>query len=239
MSVDYFQFKQFIVHHTYSTMKVGTDAVLLGTLSDIPEKGKILEVGTGTGVISLILAQRSKAQITAIDIHQASVWEARANFKESPWTERLKALMISYQLYAAQGNPIRYDLIISNPPFFENDLKSTDINRNIARHNDHLSYRDFLLASRYFISEIGQLCLILPVTEAEIFIKEAKNSEFYLQKKIEIKPKSEKEANRLILSFGKQILNEIQKNSITIRNNDNTYSETYKKLTEDFYVSLK
>ncbi|MDA3905675.1 MAG: methyltransferase [Bacteroidales bacterium] len=239
MSVDYFQFKQFIVHHTYSTMKVGTDAVLLGTLSDIPEKGKILEVGTGTGVISLILAQRSKAQITAIDIHQASVWEARANFKESPWTERLKALMISYQLYAAQGNPIRYDLIISNPPFFENDLKSTDINRNIARHNDHLSYRDFLLASRYFISEIGQLCLILPLTEAQIFIEEAKNSGFYLQKKIEIKPKPEKEANRLILSFGKQILNEIQKNSITIRNNDNTYSETYKKLTEDFYVSLK
>jgi tRNA1Val (adenine37-N6)-methyltransferase len=239
MSVDYFQFKQFIVHHTYSTMKVGTDAVLLGTLSDIPEKGKILEVGTGTGVISLILAQRSKAQITAIDIHQASVWEARANFKESPWTERLKALMISYQLYAEQGNPIRYDLIISNPPFFENDLKSIDINRNLARHNDHLSYRDFLLASRYFISEIGQLCLILPLTEAQIFIEEAKNSEFYLQKKIEIKPKPEKEANRLILSFGKQILNEIQKNSITIRNNDNTYSETYKKLTEDLYVSLK
>lgn len=220
-------------------MKVGTDAVLLGTLSDIPLKGKILEVGTGTGVISLILAQRSDAQITAIDIHQASVWEARANFNESPWSERLKALMISYQVYAAQGNPIRYDLIISNPPFFENDLKSPDENRNFARHNDRLSYRDFLLASRYFISEQGIICLILPPVEAQTFIEEAKKSGFYLQKKIEIKPKPEKEANRLILSFGNQIPNELKTDFLTIRNNDNSYSEEYKKLTEDFYVSLK
>ena len=239
MAVDYFQFKQFIVHHAYSTMKVGTDAVLLATLSDIPETGKILEVGTGTGVISLILAQRSKTQITAIDIHQASVWEARASFKESPWSDRLKALMISFQLYAAQGNPVRYDLIISNPPFFENDLKSPDKNRNLARHNDNLSYRDFLLASRYFISESGKLFLILPVSEAKIFIEEAKNYGFYLQKIIKIKPKPEKEANRLILSFGNQVSTEIQNESICIRNNDNSYSETYKKLTEDFYVSLK
>ncbi len=239
MSVDYFQFKKFIVHHAYSTMKVGTDAVLLGTLTDIPIKGKILEVGTGTGIISLILAQRCEAQITAIDIHQASVWEARANFKESPWSQRLKALMISYQLYAAQGNPIRYDLIISNPPFFENDLKSTDENRNLARHNGNLSYRDFLIASRYFLSEQGKLCLILPPTEAQIFVEEAKNSGFYLQKKIEIKPKPEKEANRLILSFGNQDSQKFKTESLTIRNSDNSYSEVYKKLTEDFYVSLK
>jgi tRNA1Val (adenine37-N6)-methyltransferase len=220
-------------------MKVGTDAVLLGILANLPSNGKILEVGTGTGVISLILAQRCKAQITAIDIHQASVWEARANFKGSPWSERLKALMISYQLYAAQGNPIQYDLIISNPPFFENDLKSADENRNLARHNDHLSYRDFLMASRYFISENGKLCLILPVNEGKLFIDEAKSSGFYLQKKIEIKPKPEKEANRLILSFGNQVLDKIQKESITIRNSNNSYTDAYKTLTEDFYVSLK
>lgn len=81
MPVDYFQFKKFLVHHAYSTMKVGTDAVLLGTLAEVPARGNILEVGTGTGVISLILAQRCESQITAIDIHQASVWEARATFK--------------------------------------------------------------------------------------------------------------------------------------------------------------
>jgi len=220
-------------------MKVGTDAVLLGTLVEPPKNGKVLEVGTGTGVISLILAQRCEAEITAIDIHQASVWEARANFKESPWSNRLKALMISYQLYAAQGNPVRYDLIISNPPFFENDLKSNDENRNLARHNDHLSYREFLLASRYFISEKGGVCTILPVTEAEIFIEEAKNYGFYLQRKIEIIPKPSKQANRLILSFGNQISKEVLTKSIIIRNNDNSYTEGYRKLTEDFYVSLK
>ena len=239
MPSDYFQFKQFIVHHAYSTMKVGTDAVLLGALAELPLKGKILEVGTGTGVISLMLAQRSPLEITAIDIHQASVWEARANFMESPWSNRLKALMISYQLYAAQGNPVRYDLIISNPPFFENDLKSNDEKRNLARHNDHLSYRDFLLASRYFINEQGKLALILPVTEAESFIREAEHWQFYLERKIEIKPKPEKEANRVLLSFGNQIPEHIQTATLFIRNNDNSYSEAYKKLTEDFYVSLK
>ena len=239
MSVDYFQFKQFIVHHAYSTMKVGTDAVLLGTLAYLPKKGQILEVGTGTGVISLILAQRCQAQITSIDIHQASVWEARANFKESPWSDRLKALFISFQLYAAQGNPVRYDLIISNPPFFENDLKSSKADRNLARHNDQLNYRDFLLASRQMISDKGHLYLILPPNEAHIFIEEAKNFGFYLQKKIEIKPKPEKEANRLILNFGNQDLNEFDLDSLTIRTSDNTYTEEYRKLTEAFYVSLK
>ena len=105
-------------------MKVGTDAVLLGTLCSLTtEEGKILEVGTGTGVIALVLAQRCLSEITAIDIHQASIWEARANFKESPWSNRLKALLISFQTFAEQGNPIRYDRIVSNPPFFENDLK--------------------------------------------------------------------------------------------------------------------
>jgi len=239
MPSDYFQFKQFIVHHNYSTMKVGTDAVLLGTLCAVPKQGKILDVGTGTGVISLILAQRSSAEITAIDIHQASVWEARANFKASPWSNRLKALMISYQLYAAQGNPERFDLIVSNPPFFENDLKSSDEKRNLARHNDHLSYRDFLLASRYFISEQGKIALILPISEAENFIQEAEQWQFYLERKIEIKPKPEKEANRLILSFGNQVPKTLITESLTIRNNDDSYSEAYKKLTEDFYISLK
>ncbi|MBN1650899.1 MAG: methyltransferase [Bacteroidales bacterium] len=239
MPSDYFQFKQFIVHHTYSTMKVGTDAVLLGSLITIPSEGKILEVGTGTGIISLMLAQRSSAEITAIDIHQASVWEARANFKASPWSNRLKALMISYQLYAAQGNPVRYDLIISNPPFFENDLKSSDKKRNLARHNDHLSYRDFLLASRYFINEQGKLAVILPVAEAENFIREAEQWQFYLERKIEIKPKPKKEANRLILSFGNQAPKTLKTEALTIRNNDDSYSEAYKKLTADFYVSLK
>lgn len=239
MAVDYFQFKQFIVHHAYSTMKVGTDAVLLATLSKVPQTGNILEVGTGTGLISLMLAQQSQADITAIDIHQASVWEARANFKESPWSNRLKSLMISYQSYAEQGNPVRYDLIISNPPFFENDLKSKDENRNLARHNDQLSSIDFLKASKYFISEQGHLSLILPVTEAEIFIQKAKNYGFFLEKKISIFPKPEKAANRLVLSFGNQKTKRILEDNLIIRNTDNSYTKAYRKLTEDFYVSLK
>lgn len=237
MSSDYFQFKQFLVHHNYSTMKVGTDAVLLGTLADVQYVKSILEIGCGSGLISLILAQRSSAKITAIDLHQASVWEARANFKESPWSDRLTALYISYQQFASQGNPARYDLIISNPPFFENDLKSADAVRNLARHNDQLSTLEFLRASNYFLSEAGIICVILPITEAQKFIREAEEQQFYLNKKIEIKPKPSKDANRMILTFSKR-KNELKKEVFTIREDSNKYTEEYRKLTEAFYVKL-
>jgi tRNA1Val (adenine37-N6)-methyltransferase len=237
-SSDYFLFKQFVVHHKHSSMKVGTDAVLLGALSKVPQKGNILEVGCGSGVISLMLAQKSQAKITALDIHQASVWEARANFKASPWSERLQALMISYQLYAAQGNPIRFDLIVSNPPFFVNDLKSSDEKRNLARHNDQLSYRDFLLASRNFIKEQGHLSLILPSREAQVFIEEARNFGFFLEEEINIFPKPNKESNRKIMLFGNNAQTSLQKKSLCIRENDNSYSQDYRNLTIDYYSSL-
>ncbi len=237
-SNDYFQFKQFVVHHKHSSMKVGTDAVLLGALTKAPQEGNLLEVGCGSGVISLMLAQKSQAKITALDIHQASVWEARANFKASPWSERLQALMISYQLYAAQGNPIRFDLIVSNPPFFVNDLKSPDEKRNLARHNDQLSYRDFLSASRNFIKAQGQLSLILPSIEAQIFIEEARNFGFFLEEEIAIFPKPNKESNRKVMLFGNNAQANLQKKSLCIRENDNSYTQAYRELTEDYYRSL-
>ncbi len=239
MLTDYFQFKKFGVHHGYSSMKVGTDAVLLGTLANAPAQGRILEVGTGCGIISLILAQRSNAEITAIDIHQNSVWEARANFKASPWNERLKALLISFQAFADRENPIRFDKIVSNPPFFENDLKSPNPDRNLARHNDTLTQRDFLKASRNFITEKGQIAIILPTVEAFSFREEAIHFGFYLFRQIKIIPKAEKKANRMILEFGNEKPEEIISETLTIRNQDNSYSESYRSLTEDYYISLK
>jgi len=239
MSADYFQFKQFIVHHRHSTMKVGTDAVLLATLANLAVGGQLLEVGCGSGVISLIAAQRSQMQITAIDIDRDSVWEARANFKNSPWNKRLQALMISYQEFASRNNPIRFDCILSNPPFFVNDLKSPDAKRNLARHTDTLSYRDFLLASRNFISESGKLWLILPQTEALLFIEEAKSFGFYLRNRIDIAPKPNKETNRIILCFANERCKEIESRKFYIRDNDNRFSEEYRTLTHDFYTNLK
>jgi len=238
MPTDYFQFKQFKVKHADSTMKVGTDAVLLGTLAKLPFSGKILEVGTGCGVVSLIIAQRCQSYITSIDIHQNSILEAKSNFEESPWNDKLSAQLISFQEFAKKEKQNRFELIISNPPFFQNDLKSPDANRNFARHNDNLSYSDFLSASRDLLSDFGNLSVILPAPESILFIDLAKEDGFHLHKKIEIKPKPDKAFNRAILIFG-NYEKEIEIAVLSIRNSNNSYTEDYLKLTKDFYISLK
>ena len=150
---------------------------------------------------------------------------------------RVKSFYSSIQQFSITSAN-KYDLIVSNPPFFENDLKSANSNRNLARHNDNLSFSDFLNASRNFIADDGKLSLILPVTEAELFITEASNYHFFLQKKIIILPKPDKAANRCILSFGNN-KETIIEDSLCIRNADNSYTDAYRELTSDYYISLK
>src|SRR5512133_2382473 len=134
-----FYFKQFKVEDGRSTMKVGTDAVLLAAIVEIEGAGKILEIGTGSGVIALILAQRSGARIDAIEIDRDSVSQAEENALNSPWKDRIDIIHSSLQEFATQSSN-NYDLIITNPPYFSNSLKSSDKKRNISRHNDSLNF---------------------------------------------------------------------------------------------------
>jgi tRNA1Val (adenine37-N6)-methyltransferase len=135
MSNPFFHFKQFTIYHNLCAMKVGVDGVLLGAWADCRNAGYILDAGTGSGLIALMLAQRSNAIIHAIDIDENSCNQAEINFTNSPFHDRLSVEHISFQNYFP---PVRYDLIVSNPPYFANSLKSPDKNRNLARHDEFL-----------------------------------------------------------------------------------------------------
>ncbi len=185
-AVEPFRFRQFAVAHDRCAMRVNTDAVLLGAWCPLPDeapKPRILDIGTGSGVIALMLAQRCPtARITAIDIDEPSALQAADNFRRSPWAERLSAEHISIQELASR-NPRspkkprqpRFDLILSNPPYFRNALRNPDPRRSDARHTDSLSFDDLCRCSATLLSDDGTLALILPAdAEADILATAAR-----------------------------------------------------------------
>jgi len=236
MSNPYFQFKNFKVFHDKSSMKVGTDAVLLPCLTDLSNAQNILEVGCGSGVISLMCAQLTKAEILGIDIHRDSVEQALQNFNLSPWSKRLKAKLISFQELVAK-NYQKFDLIISNPPFFMGSLKSPQENRNLARHNDSLSQLDLLQSARQLLNPNGHISLILPINEGEELIKLAEEEGFHLTTRVNIQPKPTKPANRIVIELS-LVEQKTTLDAIIIREESNEYTKAYKELTKDFYLAL-
>lgn len=231
-----FQFKQFSVEDNLSTMKVGTDAVLLGAWTEIKNAENILEIGTGSGVISLMLAQRSEGQIEAIDIDRDSVDQAKENFKNSSWNKRMSASHFSLKDFIKESKN-KYNLIVSNPPFFIDSLNSPDKNKTRSKHTNELSYSDLVHGLIHFLSPKGRACLILPHTESKSFINLARIENLYLNKQLLIKPKKNKLANRALMEFS-FINTAIEVSNIYLREEDNSFSADYKKLCEDYYLNL-
>lgn len=218
-------------------MKVGTDAVLLGSLINMRSSENILDIGCGSGIISLIAAQKSQANILGIDIDEASVLQANENFELSRWKDRLKAERISLQDAKDQFHT-SFDLIICNPPFFVNSMKSPHEKRNLARHNDSLGSIDLLTSAKSLLSNDGIFALILPFTEGEEFIQQALQHDFFLKRKILIQPKPSKKVNRLVLEFKLQAC-DIKTEQFVIREENDEYTQAYKELTKDFYLKLQ
>jgi tRNA1Val (adenine37-N6)-methyltransferase len=232
----FFQFKQFKVYHDKSSMKVGTDAVLLGSLINMRSSENILDIGCGSGIISLIAAQKCQANIVGIDIDEASIIQANENFELSKWKDRLKAERISLQDARDQFHTC-FDLIISNPPFFVNSMKSPLEKRNLARHNDLLNSFDLLSSVKTLLSPMGKLALILPAIEGEEFIQQATKHDFYLERKIFVQPKPSKKANRLVLEFKLQAC-DYSSEIYVIREENDEYTQAYRQLTKDFYLAF-
>jgi len=231
-----FSFKYFSVSDAVSSMKVGTDAVLLAAVAQVAHARSILDAGTGCGVIALAMAQRSPAMVEAIDIHAPSVGEAIENFRRSSWQERLSARHISLQELAAT-HAACYDIIISNPPFFSNALPSSTASRQAARHNQYLSFTDFDCAADILLKQSGTVWVVLPVTESMLFTGEMARKGFMSAHVTEVYPKPGKEANRCILALVKSNSTmAFRQSAITIRNEDNDYTEEYKAITRDFYL---
>lgn len=198
-----FRFKRFCVENELSPLKVGTDAVLLGALADIGGGGNMLDVGTGTGVIALMMAQRCsdaglKANIEAIDIDPLAALEASANFASSPWGACLMAENVALEAFAPEHS---YDLIFSNPPYFDSSLKNPDARSCASRHTDSLSYREILAFAQKSLSENGRVALILPYEEQARLLREARSRGLFAYDITSIKTVDRKPFKRLVAQF--------------------------------------
>ncbi|MUP37117.1 tRNA1(Val) (adenine(37)-N6)-methyltransferase [Labilibaculum euxinus] len=239
MANNYFEFKQFRVDQDGSAMKVGTDGVLLGAWADISKANRILDIGTGTGLIAMMMGQRtnSDVKIDAVEIELSSYQQAVNNFENCPWTSRLSAFHLSFQEFC-QITTVRYDLIVSNPPYFLNGLKAKCETRTQARHADYLPFEDLLKGAMNLLTESGVLSVVLPVEEGEYFQRLAGLTGFYLKRKISVLPNPGKPAKRYLLEFCLQKC-EAQFAELIVENGErHVYSPEYINLTKDFYLKF-
>ncbi len=234
MSNNWFRFRKFLIRQDKTAMKVGTDGVLLGAWAGVEDCRSILDIGTGTGLVALMLAQRSGASIDAIEIDPAAALQAEENVSGSPWPGRVKVIPSSLQDFMLKA-ATKYDLVVCNPPFFKNSLKAGNLSRTIARHTDELDYHDLLTASRFLLNENGHLCLILPFDQEEEFIMLAKRNNLHPSKITYVKPDPGKNAKRVLLDFS-SAETEVMINEICIETGRrHEYSSEYVELTKEFY----
>lgn len=231
-----FQFKQFKVEDTNCAHKVGTDGTLLGAWVNLNDSATLLDVGTGSGLIALMLAQRSSplAKIEAIEIAQADYEEAKKNILQSPWAEKIKVHHTSLQEFVSQK---KIDCIVSNPPYFINSSKPPTTSRATPRHTDTLSFKELICASKQLISPKGKLNVILPYTEGLHFIDLALQESFYTTRKWSFRTRKEKPIERLLLEFAFNPTN-TEHGEILLYSSASEWSEEYKNLTRDFYLKL-
>lgn len=236
-----FRFKQFSVAQDRCKMKVGTDGVLLGVWTDVEGHQKGLDIGTGTGVIALILSQRS-SQLTmhGIEIDPDSCAQAAENFAEVPWRDRLQTLSGPVQEYAKTANSM-YDLIVSNPPFFTGGTISHSQDRNDVRHTVKLSHADLLRSVQKLLSPEGTFNIILPLIEGLRFVEMAASYHLSLVRKQAVRPKASKPVARLLLAFQKKPGSLVEEEDLIIQEEEegrNNWTEQYKKLTQAFYLHI-
>ena len=238
-----FHFKRFDVVNEHSAMKVNTDGVLLGaSMSIMPADRKFLDVGTGTGTIALMAAQRADAfgqdfRVQAIDIDKVSVEEAYANFSNSPWADHLSALECSLEDFSsalAEGES--FDLIFSNPPYFEDSLLAPEQRRSNARHTSTgLSYRELLEFASERLSPDGRISMVLPAEQEMPLCRHARMCGLHLFRIVRVKTVPRKNPVRIIAEFGRVRCPEAEEVLLTIQN-EGKYTEEYLSLTHDFYL---
>lgn len=229
-----FHFKHFSLRHDRSTMKVGTDAVLLGAWVEVCPTDWVLDVGTGCGVLPLMLAQRGVARVHAVDIDEASAHEAAENFDASQWHDRLFAFHADVRQFAMQ---CAYDLIVSNPPFFSHSYKCDADRRNQARHTDtSLTFADLVAVVRRLMKPEGRFVLVLPERESHDFLTIAEQSHLFVHRRQDIIPVEGKAPNRVNLELRFGSPKEVDVNELVIRREDGGFTESYDALLKDFYL---
>jgi tRNA1Val (adenine37-N6)-methyltransferase len=234
-----FNFKQFSIEQDRCAMKVGTDGVLLGAWVDVSDTKMILDIGSGTGVIAIMLAQRNaKAIVHGVDIDELASQQAQENMDASPFSERLHAFTLDIQTYAKITDR-KYELIVSNPPFFTGGTLSASQDKMNVRHTVKLPHGDLLIAVKNLLTPNGRFCVILPLIEGLRFKELAERSGLYCTKLTEVRPKAEKAVERLLLQFEQEDKPLIQRQlTIQAKEGRHDFTVEYINLVKDFYIIL-
>jgi tRNA1Val (adenine37-N6)-methyltransferase len=234
-----FQFKKFTIQQDKTAMKVGTDGVLLGAWAPIDNNPKsILDIGAGTGLISLMLAQRTNAQqIDALEIDEEAYEQATDNFENSPWNDRLFCFHAGLDEFVEEPED-DYDLIVSNPPFFTEDFKSTDEGRNLARFVDAMPFEQLIEAADLLLSENGIFAVIIPFKDEEKFINLAGEFELYPIKVTRVRGTFTTPVIRSLIAFKKFEMPVLITDELVIEISRHEYTNEYTALTQDFYLKM-
>ncbi len=216
-------------------MKVGTDGVLLGAWVRVEDAKRILDIGTGTGLIALMLAQKSPAPVDAIDIDHPSFEQATQNARTSPWADRVRVIHSSLQDFKPG---YRYDLIVSNPPYFIDSFKAPGEARNMARSASHsLSYEELLHGVGRLLNNTGRFCVILPFKEGQLFREKAEQNGLFCNHLVNIKTGRDKPFKRVLMEFSRRE-EELVEEELVIHYDERQFTEEYKSLTRDYYPAF-
>ena len=234
-----FKFKQFSINQDKTAMKVGTDGVLLGAWTPINHNPfSILDIGTGTGLIALMLAQRTTAeQIDALEIDEDAYEQAVDNFENAPWSDRLFCFHAGLDEFIEEPED-EYDLIVSNPPFYSEDYKTENEQRDLARFQDALPFEELVEAADLLLSENGILTVIIPYKEESRFMALAKDFELFPIKITRVKGTPNTEIKRSLLAFSRHEITDILTDELVIETDRHIYTPEYISLTKDFYLKM-
>jgi tRNA1Val (adenine37-N6)-methyltransferase len=237
MSNTYFKFKQFTIHQEKTAMKVCTDACILGAWfsAKIPNYSTVLDIGSGTGLLMMMLAQRSQAEIHGIEIDPAAYEQLMENTSQNDWGARLKAFHGDARLYPF---PLKYDFIISNPPFFHNDLQSTSETEQIAKHSKLLTLEALIHVIAGNLQPHGAFGILLPYHRWEYFDQLANENNFSLTEKLFIKQSPKHPFFRAVLHYTRTPDHFAPAFELTIQHEDRTYTPEFVELMKDYYLYL-
>lgn len=235
MSNSFFTFKQFTIWHDKCAMKVGTDGVLLGAWVDVVHAKNILDVGAGTGLVSLMLAQRSTAKILGIEIDKEAFSQAEKNIKLSPWENRVKVQNIDFKLFKTD---VKYDVIVSNPPYFSDSLVSPNKQRSIARHNQELSFNELIKGVSLVLTQDGVFSLIIPNEALSQVVDIANSLELYVVRQTDVLSVPNSSPKRCLISFSFTKNEYRSSDSLTIELSRHQYTNEYINLTKEYYLKM-
>lgn len=239
MSNNYFRCKQFTVFQDRCAMKVGTDGILLGAWADMHDCCRVLDIGTGTGLVALMLAQRyDNCRVLSLDVDENAVQQADRNFRESPFSRKLEALHIDFKAFARQSFE-KFDAFVCNPPFFKDSLTSPNAFRTLARHDHTLSLHEILEGCHRLSTQMSRLSLIFPFDRKTEIETEAQAFDWYISRQTVVFPKRGKSPNRLLVELSKEKnSDDVSISELVIYEADGTYTDDFVALVKDFYLKL-